>query len=107
MGLDKRDYQFLAANRNDITMESMMYGTSKTSYQNIGGARLAIKHSSPVNPERRTQHVNSIYIESAEGERFKYPSAIKCRIYSWYLLCKALKCPSEILIFSLKKTKYP
>jgi len=71
--LDKRDYQFLSANRNDITMESMMYGTSKTSYQNIGGARLAIKHSSPVNPERRTQHVNSIYIESAEGERFKYP----------------------------------
>ena len=71
--LDKRDYQFLAANRNDITMESMMYGTSKTSYQNIGGARLAIKHSSPVNPERRTQHVNAIYIESAEGERFKYP----------------------------------
>ena len=71
--LDKRDYQFLAANRNDITMESMMYGTSKTSYQNIGGARLAIKHSSPVNPERRTHHVSSIYIESAEGERFKYP----------------------------------
>lgn len=72
--LDKRDYQFLAANRTpDITMESTMYGTSKTSYQNIGGARLAIKHSSPVNPERRTQHVNSIYIESAEGERFKYP----------------------------------
>ena len=50
-----------------------MYGTSKTSYQNIGGARLAIKHSSPVNPERRTHHVSSIYIESAEGERFKYP----------------------------------
>ncbi len=70
--LDKRDYQFLAANRNDI-MESTMYGTSKTSYQNVGGARLAIRHSSPVNPERRTQHVGSIYIESAEGERFKYP----------------------------------
>ena len=70
--LDKRDYQFLAANRNDI-MESTMYGTSKTSYQNVGGARLAIKHSNPVNPERRTQHINSIYIESAEGERFKYP----------------------------------
>ena len=70
--LDKRDYQFLAANRNEI-MESTMYGTSKTSYQNVGGARLAIKHSNPVNPERRTQHINSIYIESAEGERFKYP----------------------------------
>jgi len=75
--LDKRDYQFLAANRpGDITMESTMYGTSKTSYQNIGGARLAIKHSSPINQERaagRTQNVSAIYIESAEGERFKYP----------------------------------
>ena len=75
--LDKRDYQFLAANRpGDITMESTMYGTSKTSYQNVGGARLAIKHSSPINQERaagRTHNVSAIYIESAEGERFKYP----------------------------------
>jgi len=75
--LDKRDYQFLAANRpGDITMESTMYGTSKTSYQNIGGARLAIKHTNPINPEHsagRTKNVSAIYIESSEGERFKYP----------------------------------
>ena len=48
--LDKRDYKFLATNRSeDITMESKMYGTTRTSYQNIGNARIAIRHSQPVN----------------------------------------------------------
>ena len=75
--LDKRDYKFLATNRpEDITMESKMYGTTRTSYQNIGNARIAIRHSQPVNQELaagRTQNVNALYIESKEGERFKYP----------------------------------
>lgn len=76
--LDKRDYKFLAINRSgeDTMVESKMYGTSRTSYQDVGNARLAIKHNQPVNqmmPAGRTQHIESIYIESAEGERFKYP----------------------------------
>src|SRR6056300_595404 len=54
--LDQRDYKFLATNRTgDGTMtESKMYGTSKTSYQNVGEARIAIKHSKPVNTESAT-----------------------------------------------------
>jgi hypothetical protein len=76
--LNKRDYKFLAQNRpgEDTMLESKMYGTSRTSYQDVGAARLAIKHSQPINqmmPAGRTQHIESIYIESAEGERFKYP----------------------------------
>lgn len=76
--LDQRDYKFLATNRTgDGTMtESKMYGTSKTSYQNVGEARIAIKHSKPVNTESvtgRIQNISAIYIESADGERFKYP----------------------------------
>lgn len=75
--LDTRDYKFLATTRlGDITMESKMYGTNKTSYQNVGNARVTIKHSKPVNTESATgriQNVSAIYIESAEGERFKYP----------------------------------
>ena len=76
--LDQRDYKFLATNRTgDGTMnESKMYGTSKTSYQNVGEARIAIKHSKPVNTESATgriQNINAIFIESPEGERFKYP----------------------------------
>ena len=75
--LNRRDYKFLANNTGDITMsESKMYGTSKTSYQDVGTARLALRHSKPVNQELahgRTQHVEAIYIESDQGERFRYP----------------------------------
>jgi hypothetical protein len=76
--LKKRDYKFLATNRpGDENMnESKLYGTNKTSFLNVGEARLRIKHSAPINPDipsGRTQHVESIYIESPEGERFKYP----------------------------------
>jgi hypothetical protein len=75
--LNRRDYKFLANNTGDTTMsESKMYGTSKTSYQDVGSARLALRHSKPVNQELahgRTQHVEAIYIESDQGERFKYP----------------------------------
>jgi hypothetical protein len=76
--LNKRDYKFLAANRSgeDNMNESKMYGTNRTSYQRIGNARLAIKHTQPINTESvnsRTQKIGSIYIESPDGERFKYP----------------------------------
>ena len=75
--LNKRDYKYLAKNIGDNSMtESKLYGTSKTSFQDIGDARLSIKHSQPVNadlPAGRTQHIQSIYIENNDGERFKYP----------------------------------
>ena len=75
--LNKRDYKFLAQNRpGEVTMESKMYGTSRTSYQNVGAARIAVKHTAPINQESatgRSANLGSIYIESSEGERFKYP----------------------------------
>jgi len=73
--LDKRDYAFLAQQQGGDTMmsESKLYGTSRISYQDIGKARLNIRHSQAVNPERRTQYVERIYVESPEGERFLYP----------------------------------
>jgi hypothetical protein len=76
--LNKRDYKFLAANsRGDGNMnESALYGKSRVSYQKMDNARLVIRHNESVNPEipgSRTRHIKSIYIESSEGERFKYP----------------------------------
>ena len=74
--LDKRDYQFRSKPKEEHMMESKMYGTSKLSYQDLGEARLVIKHSQPVNPEvaaGRTMHIESIYVENSQGERFKYP----------------------------------
>ena len=72
--LDKRDYEYLSTEKQ--MSESKMYGTSRTSYQDVGTARLVVKHAGPVNHENaagRTQNVHSIYIESEAGERFKYP----------------------------------
>ena len=76
--LNKRDYQFLAKNRTEEEKmtESKLYGTSKLSYQDIDSARLIIKHTESVDQELaagRTRKIGSIYIESSEGERFKYP----------------------------------
>jgi hypothetical protein len=69
--LDKRD----PIGEGRMT-ESRLSGTSKTSYQDIGEAKIIVRHSSPVNynaPNGRTQHIDSIFIENAVGERFKYP----------------------------------
>ena len=75
--LTKRDYKFLSNRTGDNTMaESKLYGTSRISYQDVGSARLVIKHTESVNQEQatgRTRNVGTIYIESSEGERFKYP----------------------------------
>lgn len=75
--LDQRDYQYLAQESGEKNMsESKLFGTSKTSYQDMGEAKIIVKHSAPVNynnPAGRTQRIESIYIESSAGERFRYP----------------------------------
>ena len=75
--LDKRDYAHLTKTAGETQMsESKMYGTSRTSFEDIDTARLVLKHTKPVNqevPGSRTQNVHSMYIESEAGERFKYP----------------------------------
>ena len=64
-------------NNGENTMsESKLFGTSMTSYQNLGNAKLIVKHSAPVNfenPAGRAQRIESIFIESEAGERFRYP----------------------------------
>jgi hypothetical protein len=79
--LDKRDYQFQAKRKENAMpaiMENKMYGNARMSYQDIGeNARLVVKHTQPINMELaagRTMHIDSIYIENAQGERFRYPA---------------------------------
>jgi len=71
------DYDFLSKKSGDGNMtESKLYGTSKTSFQQFGESKIIVKHSAPINlenPAGRTQRIESIYIENAQGERFKYP----------------------------------
>ena len=77
--LDKRDYEFQSKPKEEPMepmMESKMYGTARISYQDLGEAKLIVKHSQPVNLDvaaGRTMHIESIYVENSEGERFKYP----------------------------------
>lgn len=75
--LSKRDYKFLANNRSegDNMNEGKFYGSSKTSFMEIGNAKLILRHSRPLSPESQTRikNVDSIYVESANGERYRYP----------------------------------
>ena len=74
--LDKRDYQFQAKPKELPIMESKMFGTNKISYQNLGETKLIVKHSQSIDPSisgSRSMHIGSIFIENADGERFKYP----------------------------------
>ena len=79
--LDKRDYEFQAKRKENAMpaiMENKMYGNARMSYQDLGeNARLVVKHTQPVNMDLaagRTMHIDSIYIENAQGERFRYPA---------------------------------
>lgn len=74
--LNKKDYRYLANANKKQVKESAMYGTSRVSYQDIDGARLVIKHTDNINTESatgRARKIGRIYIESPEGERFRYP----------------------------------
>ena len=76
--LDRRDYDYQVKTRpgEQQMSESTMYGTSRNSIQDVGNARVLVKHSKPVNQEQpgaRTRDIHSLYVESGEGERFKYP----------------------------------
>jgi len=75
--LEKRDYKYLAQRSGDSNMtESKLYGTSRISYQDVGEARLVIKHNESIDqtsPTGRNRSIGKIYVESPQGERFLYP----------------------------------
>jgi len=79
--LDQRDFSFLSQYANNTpvgegVMKEGMYGTAKTSYQKLENTRLIIKHDQQVDetsPGARTRHINAMFIENGQGERFKYP----------------------------------
>ena len=92
--LSKQDYQNLADTNTTVNTDEMseelnritklagvevkegLTGTTKSSYENLDKTRLIIRHSGPVDenvPGARSRHINSLYIENEDGERFKYP----------------------------------
>lgn len=78
--LDKTDFQYLAQNGNkDPNMnESAMYGSSKTSHRKVENTDLIIRHSEAIDPTKpgaRSRKIKNLFIQNAEGERFKFPFA--------------------------------
>jgi hypothetical protein len=76
--LNKDDFQYLATNgpKESNMTESQYFGSSKTSYRALENTKLIIKHSQAVNEEQpgaRSRHISALFIENADGERFKYP----------------------------------
>jgi hypothetical protein len=91
-GLNQQDFKNIADTNQTVNIDDMseelsritklaglaegLTGTSKSSFENLDKTRLIIRHSKPVAeevPGARTRHINSLYIENSEGERFKYP----------------------------------
>jgi len=55
---------------------SKWFGTTKSSFQRIGEAKVIVRHSDVVNQDKhgaRTRHVKAIFVENKNGERFAYP----------------------------------
>ena len=79
-GLNVKDLQHLnkdadVYSSNDIT-ESKLYGTTRSSYQQLESVRIIARHSKPVDEQQlgaRARNIKAIYIENSEGERFKLP----------------------------------
>ena len=52
------------------------YGSTKSSYQQIGNSKLIIRHTDPVDESKqgsRWRRIRNIFIETKLGERFAYP----------------------------------
>lgn len=52
------------------------FGTTKSSFQRIGEAKLILRHTDSINEEKhgaRTRHIRAIFVENKLGERFAYP----------------------------------
>jgi hypothetical protein len=75
-----KDFDYQAQKVRDMNVQESIgaaYGSTKSSYQKLENAKLIIKHKKAVNEEQRgsrSRNISAIYIENAEGERYKFPS---------------------------------
>jgi hypothetical protein len=75
-----KDFDYQAQKVRDMNVQESMsaaYGSTRSSYQKLENAKLIIKHKKPVNEEQRgsrSRNISAIYIENADGERYKFPS---------------------------------
>ena len=80
--IEPKDQDYQAQKVRDMKQDvsegiGAAYGSSKSSYQQLENAKLIIKHTKAVNEESRgsrSRNISAIYIENAEGERYKMPT---------------------------------
>ena len=81
-GLNIKDLQHANKDANvlgadDVVTESRMYGTSRSSYQQLENVRIIARHSKRILddsiPGARGRNIEAIYIENQLGERFRLP----------------------------------
>ena len=59
-----------------VDVKESLTGTARRSYEDLEKTRLIVRHSGKVDeeiPGSRSRHIESLYIENEDGERFKYP----------------------------------
>ena len=80
--IEPKNYAYKVEQNKEETMADVfegfdpLEGSSRTSRQTLENVRLIVKHKAPVNEEQRgarSRNISSIFIENADGERFKYP----------------------------------
>lgn len=65
--------------QGDITMDLLegMYGTTKSSYLKLENAKMIVRHSKKIDENivgSRGRHIEAIFVENAQGERFLFPT---------------------------------
>ena len=74
LDLEQGDFEFMS--QVNTVKESKMHGTSKTSYDKLDKTKMIVRHSKIVDedvPGARSRNISAIFIENAQGERFRFP----------------------------------
>ena len=79
--LERRDFEFLRTQQQEFRdsdmNEAKMYGSIKSSYQDLGEtAKIIVRHKRPVDEDvrgSRSRHISKIFIENTDGERMLLP----------------------------------
>ena len=74
LDLEQGDFEFMS--QVNTVKESKMHGTSKTSYDKLDKTKMIVRHSKKVDedvPGARSRNISAIFIENAQGERFRFP----------------------------------
>jgi hypothetical protein len=80
--LEPRDFKFISQQDGSYkdheveVTESAMFGSRRKSYQTVESVKMIVNHRKSIDetiPGARSRYIESIFIENADGERFKFP----------------------------------